>query len=868
MRPRISISSAGQPADISRTPQGSVSSPSGSSYSPSSPVQALTASSDTSESFCLSPLGNSSSPLRPATSTPVQAGSSLTPPLSTRDLLSSSARPSLSASLPTANIQSSFSSASYFSSLLSTPSSQEQALTASSDSPTLELPPHGNPFSTLSPTTLDPEQDGPVSIFPSPSWNLSRSSSSDRSDSPASPTGGFPPTADRWALYASINPRTHWSLDDPLDLPTVQNSLPASPGSFFPTQPDLLEHSLGVANGLFSVRPSLAVPGEFGLFLDFSHPGYSHVTLLGCYTGWVHAFNDGDLGSPPFTSPVFDMYCLDIGNGLIVTAYDSSLSHEQRAFIFPYSFANEFIWHPEGNLLSFGDNGTVFFGAHGDLTIDSEVFMAFGPQHDWSSLRHVLMLRTLDTLHALAIGLGLNDWAEMLLPYRIFLQDTPLPDILASSSPSLHPLLLIHALVDWYQLHSLSGHVHSFPGDTLGAWITRCAKVRLFSIHHVFRKANHPARPPYDLDSLIPQLIAIPSPPDRSRLGRALRPTSSIRHRSFIHDPQDPHEDLLSDHFLSDTIPYWFSSPPEFGLPPTLDLPFPPLPLDPSPATPPPQLCSIPSNNSPPRVDTQSLLLSPFAPFPLLLSPTRPPRRSMRPGGLLVSLAISFERSSDRVRILQLLQHFAVVISVSHISPPADRRDYGELYPYVLSSRYLHVSQDFSILHQRNSLSQVLSTHAYLSPRVVVLDYFHLAAGYYSSRYGKSWFSHSRSGLSPLPGICQVLLQHVTDVFLPRDKGGDLDSFHAAYIRSPPQASASPSPRRTGTPSHAATFRSNSMNPPFTPSTKWDNTYPNPPSFEFPSVTLSPLLQNLLHRPRVFWCSSASRQPRPTLATA
>ena len=604
MLPWISTSSAGRPADTSQIPSESVSSPSLSALSPSSPDQVLTASSDTAASARLSPPGNPF--LFSHMSTPVRGKSASAPSVSSPVLRS------LSRPLPVSG-----------------------APTCPSDSP----------------------------------WSPSTSSSPPISPPPPF-SGGFPTKERRWSFYSSINPCMHWSLDTPLALSTVQEALPSTIGSFFPTQQDLLEHSLGVANGLFSVRPSSAVPGEYGLFLDFSHPPYSSPTLLGCYTGWVHAFEDGDSGSPPFTSPVFDMYCLDIGHGLIVTAFDSSLSHEQRAFLFPYSFANEFIWHPEGNLLSFGENGTVFFGAHGNLTIHSELFMSFGPQHDWSALRHALMLRSLDTLHALAMGLGLHDWAALLLPHRAFLQSTSLPDILASSSPSLGPLLLIHALVDWYQLHSLSGHVHSFPGDSLGSWISRCAKVRLFSIHHVFRKANHPARPPYDLPALVTQLLAIHAPPDRSRTGRSLRPVSSIRQRSFIHDPQDPHEDLLSDHFLSPSIPSWFSSPPDFGLPPSLDLPFPQSPLgNPVPSTPSSLPLSAPQTPSPsPRMASRAILLSPFAPYPMILSPTWRPRNSLRTGGLLVSLAISFERPSDRKRIIQLLQHFAVVISVSHIS--------------------------------------------------------------------------------------------------------------------------------------------------------------------------------------------------------
>ena len=157
----------------------------------------------------------------------------------------------------------------------------------------------------------------------------------DTADMLSSHNRGFPTVHQRLDFYESI---PHAMLDhlNHLDAFTPYlASHPPIPGSFFPMHPDLCGHSLYVAAGLFSVRPSTAVPGEMGLFLDDPLPSDSIITPMGCYTGWIHAFEDGDQGCPNFTSPVFDMYCLDIGNGLIVTAYDASLSHAQRVFLFP-----------------------------------------------------------------------------------------------------------------------------------------------------------------------------------------------------------------------------------------------------------------------------------------------------------------------------------------------------------------------------------------------------------------------------------------------------------------------------------------------------------------------------------------------------
>ena len=263
-------------------------------------------------------------------------------------------------------------------------------------------------------------------------------------------------------------------------------------------------------------------------------------------------------------------------------------------------------------------------------------------------------------------------------------------------------------------------------------------------------------------------------------MGRSLRPLSALRHRSFLPDPQDPEEDFLSDHFLAAGIPEVFFQPIDFSSPPSLNMPCSTLATDPA-STPHPD---PPTSPTPPSTITP---LSPYASLPLSLSPSQPLLPSPRPGGLIVTLALSFERQSDRHRIIQLLRHFAVVISVTLIPTPLLADDYDNLQPYFTAGRYIHVCQDFSVLHRRDNLSPTLSAHMYLSPRVVSLDYYHLASGYYPARYGVHWFSHPRLGLPGLQGTCHILLQFVTDIFLPRDKGGDLDSLRQSYHSLPPE---------------------------------------------------------------------------------
>ena len=185
-----------------------------------------------------------------------------------------------------------------------------------------------------SPSLLFPSQ---VRSPSSPSYHMSRLSADPRTPPPASPavlpaqstpsslpsahalsasqfhSRGFPSLRDRMLFYDSIVPEMQPTLDNIPALELLLASHPPSPGAFFPANPILCAHSLQVAGGLFSVRPSAAVPGELGLFMDSPLPGYPSPQPLGCYTGWTHAFEDGDQGCPPFTSPTFDMYCLDIG---------------------------------------------------------------------------------------------------------------------------------------------------------------------------------------------------------------------------------------------------------------------------------------------------------------------------------------------------------------------------------------------------------------------------------------------------------------------------------------------------------------------------------------------------------------------------
>jgi len=93
-----------------------------------------------------------------------------------------------------------------------------------------------------------------------------------------------------------------------------------------------------------------------------------------------------------------------------------------------------------------------------------------------------------------------------------------------------------------------------------------------------------------------------------------------------------------------------------------------------------------------------------------------------------------------------------------------------DLEPFYRSGRHIYVSADFKNLKNSarhpnvilSKLSKIKVDHS-----VLCLDYFFLQRLYYEERYGMNWLSSK----------CQDLLAYVDEIYLPIDKGGEMDEM-------------------------------------------------------------------------------------------
>ena len=144
---------------------------------------------------------------------------------------------------------------------------------------------------------------------------------------------------------------------------------------------------------------------------------------------------------------------------------------------------------------------------------------------------------------------------------------------------------------------------------------------------------------------------------------------------------------------------------------------------------------------------------------------------------LMVTLAMSHERATDRTRLVALLQKYQYVIAVSIIPPPRRPAEYGELLPYVRNGRFEYVQQNFKPRFQvtsrrGNELFTAMQKHRGLPERIVCLDYFFLVSSYYDDNYGTNWLTEKVAGRT-VEGKVRQILNYATDVYLPVDKPGD-----------------------------------------------------------------------------------------------
>ena len=155
---------------------------------------------------------------------------------------------------------------------------------------------------------------------------------------------------------------------------------------------------------------------------------------------------------------------------------------------------------------------------------------------------------------------------------------------------------------------------------------------------------------------------------------------------------------------------------------------------------------------------------------------------------VIVCLAMSHERASDRARLVNLLQTFRYVVGVSFIDLPADPKIYKELAPYVTSGRYKQISMLFKNFRETgrspNPLIVYLQNKQHIPERIVCLDYFFLQHPYYIDQYGMNWLLE---GNPKREGKAKRLLDYATDVYLGVDKSGLVKQMMKEYAAYKPK---------------------------------------------------------------------------------
>ena len=141
---------------------------------------------------------------------------------------------------------------------------------------------------------------------------------------------------------------------------------------------------------------------------------------------------------------------------------------------------------------------------------------------------------------------------------------------------------------------------------------------------------------------------------------------------------------------------------------------------------------------------------------------------------LFIVLAMSHERLSDRIRLLNLLTKYKYVMGVTHIAYPESNDKFLELAPYVESRQYQQLSLNFATVRIGRLLDKIKE---YTTPKITVtLDYFFCQANYYKESYGLNWLVKD--------GKAQLLLHAgVTEIYLPVDQSGHITNMMEAFSK-------------------------------------------------------------------------------------
>ena len=186
---------------------------------------------------------------------------------------------------------------------------------------------------------------------------------------------------------------------------------PSTVGTFYPASFGIAARSLALTKSYFRVKASTIVRGELGLFLRNTIPPHRQRLFVGFYLGWVH----GEAALAPFTpSNQQGTYSLQLPCDTIVTA---TPTHTVIHCPFLLARANEWIWDPNHNQLSFDSVGRFYLNPSStSLRAGTEVCVCLGTQgnYSWHHYLFTLYQRLLKSTIFLTSTQHRHDWATTL----------------------------------------------------------------------------------------------------------------------------------------------------------------------------------------------------------------------------------------------------------------------------------------------------------------------------------------------------------------------------------------------------------------------------------------------------------------------
>jgi len=177
------------------------------------------------------------------------------------------------------------------------------------------------------------------------------------------------------------------------------STTPYTPDTFYPSSLPIAARSLKLTKSYFHVQASTVVPGEQGLFLRRAIPPHRLRIFVGFYLGWAHT---EDTLAPFTSSDKQGTYSLQLPQSTIVTATPIPITLRCP---FLLARANEWIWDPNHNHLSFDSAGRFFLNPTlSSLPAGTEVCVCLGTQgnYSWHHYLYFLYQRLLQSTIQLA----------------------------------------------------------------------------------------------------------------------------------------------------------------------------------------------------------------------------------------------------------------------------------------------------------------------------------------------------------------------------------------------------------------------------------------------------------------------------------